>query len=286
MRAIFTVTLLLRYRTLFTSFIQEEDNKRLSITVFCKSLYVFLFLKIFFLWPVLPTVLRYLPYELRSPFHYLIFAPIKLAQYELNVFLGLMLLLLLIALIVRVNYFTSALIFWLSFSLSRVAFPIANGSDNVLNLFLFFAIFLSVTPAFKSEVLCTTQHIISNFTFLFCRIQLSLIYVLSGFDKLTSHPWRTGDAVYSIVNLDYFINPRLIIPFNGAVYIVLAWAIIVFELGFPFLIWFKRVRVYALATGIVFHIGIIFVLSLPDFGLVMLLMYSLFIPFRSKDELS
>ncbi len=280
------MSLLSRYRTLFVSILQEKDHERLSITIFCKSLYVFLFLKIIFLWPVLPNVLRYLPYEFRSPLHYFIFAPITLAQYNLNVFLVSMLLLLMLALIVRVNYFTSALIFWLSFSLSRLAIPIANGSDYVLNLFLFFSIFLSITPAFKSEALHSTQQIISNFTFLFCRIQLSLIYVLSGFDKLTSHAWRSGDAVYSISNLEYFINPHLFISGNQTLFEVSAWTIILFELTFPLLIWFRRFRVYALLAGVIFHVGIIFVLSLPDFGIVMLLMYSLFISYRSNRELN
>jgi hypothetical protein len=276
------MTLLLRYRTLFTSILQEKGHEQLAITIFCKSLYAFLFLKILFLWPVLPDVLQYLPYEFRSSLHSFIYAPIKLAQYDLNAFLVLMLLLLLLALIVRVNYFTSALIFWLSFSLSRFALP--NGSDYVLNLFLFLSIFLSVTPAFKSEALRSTQYSISNFTFLFCRIQFSLIYLLSGFDKLISHAWRTGEAVYSIANLDYYFNPRLTIPFNEALYIVIAWSIVLFELGFPILIWFKRFRLYALAMGIIFHLSIIFILSLPDFGVVMLLTYSLFIPFRSNRE--
>lgn len=275
------MTLISRYRTRLISFLQEENQFRFSITIFCKSLYAFLFLKILFLWPILPGVLKHLPYEFASPLHYFIYAPIKLAQFNLNVFLVSMLLLLLLALLVSVNYFTSALIFWLSFSLSRIAFPVANGSDYVLNLFLFFSIFLSVVPACKSVFLRNAQHIISNFAFLFCRVQLSLIYVLSGFDKLTSNAWRTGDAVFSIVNLEYFINPHLHGAFNESLYGVLAWTVILFELGFPFLIWFKQFRVYALVVGVIFHLGIIFILSLPDFGIVMILTYSLFIPYRN-----
>lgn len=269
-----------RYQNRLSSFLREENQFSLSITIFCKSLYAFLFLKIIFLWPILSDVQRYSPYEFSSALHTVIYAPVFIAQYNLNAFLIPFLVVVGIALIIRINYFTAALVFWLSFSLSRFAFSIGNGSDYVLNLFLFISIFLPVVPAMKSVEWQKRQFVISNYAFLFCRIQFSLIYILSGFDKLTGHAWRTGDAVYSIVNLEYFMNPGLSIPFNKNLFALLAWMIILFELGFPILIWFKRFRLYALAIGIVFHLAIIFVLNLPDFGLVMILTYSLFIPYE------
>lgn len=276
--------LLSRYRTLFTTHLENGNREQVSIAIFCKSLYAFLFLKIIFLWSVLPDVHRYVPYEFRSSLHHIVYAPIKLAQYDLTVFLIVILILLLGALVLKINYVTSALIFWFSFNLTRFAYPVANGSDYVLNLFLFLSIFLSIIPTFKSETLRNKQSIISNFTFLFCKIQLSLIYVLSGFDKLTSSAWRSGDAIYSIANLEFFFNPHVSIPTGKSLHILLAWIIILFELSFPVLIWFKRSRIYALIAGVIFHLAIIFVLSLPDFGLLMILIYTFFIPFRGHGK--
>lgn len=269
---------------LFAHALHERNRERLAITIFCKSLYVFLFLKIIFLWPVLPDGQRYLPFEFRSLLHHIIYAPVKLAQYDLTIFLISILGVLLSGMVLKLNYVTAALVFWVSLNLSRFAYPFGNGSDYVLNIFLFLSIFLSINPAFKSEPLRSKQVIISNFAFLFCKIHLSLIYVLSGFDKLTSAAWRSGDAIYSITNLEFFINPHVSIPVNKSLYLILAWIIILFELSFPVLIWFKQTRLYAIAAGIIFHLVIIFVLSLPDFGLVMILLYSLFIPFRIKRE--
>lgn len=279
------MTLLSHYRTLFTEYLQE-NRARFQIAIFCKSLYVFLFLKVIFIWPVLPDGQQYFPSEFRSSIHHIIYAPIELAQYNLTTFLVSVLILLLLALVLKVNYITSALIFWLSFNLSRFADPFSNGSDYVLNLFLFLSIFLSSIPAFKSEGLRDAQIIVSNFTLLVCRIQFSLIYLLSGFDKLMSTAWRSGDAVYSITNLELFINPHLVIPTNKSLYLLLAWAVILFEIIFPVVIWFKRLRMYALVAGVIFHLAIIFILSLPDFGLLMILLYSLFIPFRDKESLN
>lgn len=277
------MTLFLQPITAFTVALHKK-RERFPITLFCKSLYTFFFFKIIFLGPVLSSSQRFFPFKFRAPHHHILYAPIKLAQYDLTVFLVLILILLLVALVLKLNYITSALIFWFSFNFSAYAYPIVNGSDYVLNLFLFLSIFLSIVPAFRSEVLRGKQLVISNFAFLFCKIQLSIIYVLSGFDKLTSTAWRSGDAVYSITNLDLFMNPHLSIPADKTLYFLLAWTIILFELTFPVLIWFKRFRIYALAAGITFHLVIMFVLSLPDFGLLMILLYSLFIPVRGKRE--
>jgi hypothetical protein len=131
------------YRKYLISVLQRENGPELLRNVFCKSLYLFLFAKVILLGPVLKEFITYWPMEFNSIGHHILYAPIKLAQVELNVFLLFILIVILIALFVRVNYFTSALIFWFSFSLSRLTQPLANGSDQVLNLFLFISIFLS-----------------------------------------------------------------------------------------------------------------------------------------------
>jgi hypothetical protein len=106
--------------------------------------------------------------------------------------------------------------------------------------------------------------------------------VLSGFDKVTSSAWRNGEAVHSIIHLEYFTHPSFYILTGDTFFIVVAWFVILFELFFPVIIWFKRLRICALVVGILFHIGIIFVLNLPDFGIVMILTYSLFFPWKKE----
>lgn len=278
--------LLARYRTMFDAYLNAENHRSIAIAIFCKSLYAFLFLKVLFLWRVLPEVHAYLSYKFDFRYQYVLYIPIKLAQYEVKLFLLTVLILLLAGFILRINYITAALIFWFSLNLSRFAYPFVNGSDYVLNLFLFLAIFLSVKPTFRSTGLRSMQLTVSNFAFLFCKIQFTLIYLFSGFDKLTSAAWRSGDAIHSITNLELFFNPAFSIPVSKSLDAVLAWIVILFELVLPIIIWFRRFRIYALVAGIIFHMAIMIVLSLPDFGLVMLLLYSLFIPFNKPQESS
>jgi len=122
------------------------------------------------------------------------------------------------------------------------------------------------------------QLMLSNFSFLFCRVQLTLIYLQSGLDKLSSEVWRSGDAIFYITQLDFFFSPLLTI--NESSFMILAWSTILFELSFALLIWVRKFRIALLTLGVVFHLGIAIFLSLPDFGIMMILTYSLFFPFE------
>ena len=263
------MNVLQRYRNQFYGFLLKDNANGLPITFFCKSLYAFLFLKVIFSWPVLQKIVHYSD-------------SVFWDQYKLQAFVIVILISLLVALVVRVNYLVSTIIFLLSFFLSRLSKPITNGSDLVLNLFLFISIFLSARPAFQNEI----QRVFSNAAMLFCRVQLALIYLLSGFDKLRSVAWRSGDAIFSITNLRYFFEPLVDIHVSKTWFMFAGWGIIIFELAFAFLIWVPKFRVPLLWMGVVFHLVIIFLLNLPDFGLLMILTYGIFIPFREEKRIS
>jgi hypothetical protein len=265
--------LLKRYKSYFDTYLMIDHHNQIAINVFCKSLYIFLLLKLFFIREILVERLQN---SFLSGFNDVV----------VYVFVGVIIGVLLTSLFLRVNYVSSFLIFAVSFSASRTMAMIANGSDLVLNLFLFLSIFLSVVPRFKKSTLAEGQLIIRNFFFLICRVQLALIYLLSGFDKITSEAWRSGDAIFSIINLDFFFSPLISIALSKTEYLLIAWTTIIFELSFAFLIWIRKFRFALLCLGIIFHLGIVFLLSLPDFGIVMILLYSLFIPFERLGKQS
>jgi hypothetical protein len=122
---------------------------------------------------------------------------------------------------------------------------------------------------------------VSSFTI---KIQVAIIYLLSGVDKLYSDAWRSGTAIEYMVSLDYLFNPRLegIFPSIPWLNFLIAWMVILFEVGFAVLIWTKKFRLGLLTAGVLFHLAIIIVLSLVDFGLIMIISYLIFI---SDDDL-
>lgn len=258
-----------------------QDNAR-HIALFCKALYAFLLFKILYLWPLVGDVLDYKPFTYNSNLGYLLFAPLVLTKINTELFLGGFALLLVASVIIRVNYISAFIICWFSISLSRLFLPIINGSDLVLNLFLIVAIALPLYPKLPFKNSDQIQKVTSNVALLFAQIQFALIYLLSGYDKLLSASWRSGAAIDSINNLTFFHNPFITFHLNEVVCIVLSWSVIVFEMGFGFLIWVKKFRIPLLVMGILFHLVIAVVLGLVDFALVMMICYGVYLPFK-KD---
>jgi hypothetical protein len=177
-------------------------------------------------------------------------------------------------------YLLNALAFLISLNVSYLSESVSSGADNVLNLMLFLSIPISSTSLLKQRgSIPTTFH---NFSVLLVQSHIALIYLMSGYNKLVSPLWRSGEAISFISTLDFFANPVLANYSYKMLDGLIAWFVIGFELVFPFLIWFKKWRIPLLATGTIMHIGIFYFLSLPDFGLLMILCYAIFL--RSKPD--
>ncbi len=262
--------------------LNSEGDKNKHVTIFCKGLYLFLLLKILLLFPLLGDVSQYKPFIFTSAFNYLLFAPLGLTTISQGLFLYLFAGLLMAALILRINYILGFLVCWFSISLSRLFLPVINGSDLVLNLFLIIAIFLPVHPRFGKGEWVGVQNLISNAALLLGQIQLALIYLLSGYDKLMSQAWRSGAAINSMNHLKFYHNPYLNLDLSEGVCLALSWAVILFELSFPLLIWLRVFRRPLLILGVMFHLVIVFYLGLFDFGLVMILCYGIYLPFKKS----
>lgn len=255
------------------------------IALLTKSLYLFLVLKILFLWPIINDIIANSALQFGPGIRYVIFAPLALMKIDIQFFLIAFLVVLILGLFFNPNYFSAVAIFWFSISLSKLIATVANGSDLVLNIFLFISIFLATTPKLPSGKLSQLQSLISNSALLLSQIQLALIYLLSGYDKLTSEAWQTGAAMHSIINLTFFQNPFLKFEFNEVHCTVLSWLVILFELSFSVLIWFKKFRIPMLVVGVMFHLGIVFFLGLLDFGIIMIICYVVFLPVTRTDTL-
>jgi len=260
------------------TYLTERNN--FWVTVFCKSMYCFLIVKIIFIWRAVDTIFDYFPYTPHSWWKYVLYGPLIISQHHVKIFLLCFLIILIIAVFIRINYVSVILICWYSISLSRLALSVSNGSDIILNIFLMIAILMPVWPSSKNLRVKSFQAHISAIAILLARIELALIYFISGYDKLLSEAWRSGAAVYSVMNLDIYYNPFLKIDLSEVVCIIICWIVIIFELAFTFFIWFRKARPFLLISGLIFHLGIILFLGLPDFGLVMIIPYATFLPIR------
>ncbi len=189
---------------------------------------------------------------------------------------------LVIGLIARPNYIINALFFWIVLSFFKVRYPATNGADFVLLVLSGLMIPLSRWPQPGSEYFSIVRTAIYNTSRVLIQIQVLTIYLISGWDKITSELWRSGIAFEYIAHLDLMFNP-IFTPLleHSSTQFVMSWATILFELFFIPLVCFERTRLPALIAGLFFHMVIWLMLGLPDFAWTMVAAYPIFM--KDKD---
>ena len=113
------------------------------------------------------------------------------------------------------------------------------------------------------------------------QIQARLLYLstlLSKMDFAGSNDWLTGEAMYWVLNDVTLMRwPYAAFPVPMWVCRLLSWGTIAFEVAFPFLVWWPRLRPWLLGVGVIFHVGIWAMMEIGWFGPYMLCYYPVFL---------
>ena len=231
------------------------------------------------LWPICRIVISHHTLSLpRSIVGTIFLAPAFLANRHPDMFFALSVMVLLVVLLGRPNLALRALFFCITVNLYIVGFPISDGSDVVLFMLAFWSIPLVHVDQFRSPGLQMVRVTLFNLALLFCQLLIVFIYAVSGLDKLLSDTWRSGVAFAYIEHLEFLYNPVFPGIFGSSFWnAIFAWSTMLFELLFACLIWNNRMRIPILLAGTIFHLFIWIVLSLPDFSLIMIVSYLLFL---------
>lgn len=111
------------------------------------------------------------------------------------------------------------------------------------------------------------------------QIQLSVVYLWTVFHKLKGEDWLDGTAVYYATRLDFMKNFSIPYILDSYFFIrLLTWSTLAIEFSLGFFIWFKNYRKIIIGLGILFHLGIEFVMTIPFFELYMIVLLINFIP--------
>ena len=109
--------------------------------------------------------------------------------------------------------------------------------------------------------------------------QVCLIYFSSGVAKFMNELWRDGTALYYVLSNN--VLPRfpidVIPPALQGVATLATYGTLVFELGFPFMVAWRRTRPFTLLAGVALHLGVWVMLEVGPFSWVMLATYVAFI---------
>jgi len=119
------------------------------------------------------------------------------------------------------------------------------------------------------------------------QLQLCILYLVTGIWKGCGKAWWDGSAVGIVLQMGEF--ERFPIPDLLATPVMsrlLTWVTLLFELGFPFLVWLPRARLPLLAFGLAFHAGLEWILNVQLFQWTITAFYLLFlepVPRRSSS---
>lgn len=179
-----------------------------------------------------------------------------------------------------------ALYFW--FYLRNPTF--ANGGDEVLRLTsLYLALAYSALPAAHRALTLDRRRLLREggtpgptrnpaWTVRMIQVQISLVYLVSGFWKVVAPPWMDGTAlVYALGNPSFsrFGMPdwAWLQPLFVLVTVAVAW----WEFLFPLLAAGRRTRLPSLAFGVALHVGILLFMYVGVFPVIMLGCYPAFL---------
>jgi hypothetical protein len=117
------------------------------------------------------------------------------------------------------------------------------------------------------------------------RCQMAVMYFAAGLWKLGNPDWRSGDALYYVLNSNVFQRMPGVLPAElYPVTVVLTYVTLFWELLFPVLLWWPPTRVLAIGLGVALHLGMWSTIEIGAFSLTVLAGYTAFLNPRLTES--
>ncbi len=262
---------------------QESVNRRCASQVFLRAFYLF--------WGV--NILRMLPYGnqiwgpdapvIMNSFYsgfdaltmLLNFEPIR--AYYLW-FVWVLVILLFLGVFGVHNVFTRILAWLLFASLHNANPEVSNGSYHLSQQLFFFSVFF--VGGQEEKRFSELRNLLHNLAIYAIWIQVAMMYGMAGVQKLRGDLWVSGEAMALVLNLEEYSLSwvRDWVESNHWILQLLTFAGLFYQLSFPVLLWFSRIRPYLLLFGFAFHMFIVWIIGVADFGFALMTIYTIFLP--------
>jgi hypothetical protein len=179
----------------------------------------------------------------------------------------------------------AALIAWaLSLSFYNSNFYLHNSGDRLRHFILLLLIVAPAAHAWTSRWRPRREPapLVSGWPMRVMLLQMTVMYFMNGWYKLQGRMWWEGSVMWYVNHdLAWARWSAIDLPYRFTQ--VLTWAALIWEVGFPLWILWKRTRVAALVFGVVFHTITFFHLELAAFPLYALCLY---VPLAPWERLS
>lgn len=163
---------------------------------------------------------------------------------------------------------------------------IMMGGDDFLRIAGFFLIFAPAGAALSFDRLIriwrgresATVRQINPWAQRMIQLELAFVYFMAFWQKMRGAAWRNGAAVYYVLHyhaLARFPFPQWALSLPAAQ--LATWSVLLFQICFPFLVWFRRLRYPMLLLGLGFHLCLLYGLNIPMFQWDILSAYVLFL---------
>jgi hypothetical protein len=122
------------------------------------------------------------------------------------------------------------------------------------------------------------QNILNNTFYWVLLLQVCVLYFFSALYKFFDIYWLTGHAVQYVSRMEVF-GSVLLSPFENNYWLsaIATYSVLAYQGLFGIFVWIKKVKIPFLIFGVVFHLLISFGMGIFNFGLVMIVMYILFL---------
>ena len=162
---------------------------------------------------------------------------------------------------------------------------VLDGDDAILRIMLFYLLLAPCGNAFSIDhrLQPQVQHT-EIWPLRMMQIQLALVYFISGWVKFHSPEWLDGSVLqfvlihpeYARWDLSILVRREDLQPLLHA----LTTVIMYWELCFPILVSLRATRPITILIGLIFHSGLLLFLHLRLFSVIMLFLYTVWIPNR------
>lgn len=198
-------------------------------------------------------------------------------------FLGLVVVMALYILFSKKTFRLAFFILWICIAnIINNTYCATTAGEMLFQHLLFFCVFLSDGTLKTNSRWTQVDIAFHNSGMIALRLQVCLVYFYAALAKLFDQQWVSGDAVNMTLAVHDYSLPVL----NNGLGVfgsILTYLVLAYQLFFPVLVWFKKIKKWYLMVGILQHIFIAFVIGLPSFGLIMILSYAVFYsPFKKS----
>ncbi len=178
-----------------------------------------------------------------------------------------------------------AILWFTVINLNNYLYPVITSGDYLLNQMLLFNVFLNPKIPSLNNTVADFKTVTHNVALLGVKIQICLAYLVAAIFKLQDADWFDGQAIQQIIQIPVFSHVAFQ-AMPACILIASTWIVLLYQLLFPVLVWYRKFKIYILSIGIIQHIIIAFGMGLFSFGILMMLSYIVFLRYDYQSNLT